>query len=197
MPAPSIVRAFRLGVPALLLAVICRPLAAQEATLPVDLQMVVFSQVMQFDRNFVDREGEVVLAVLYQSRSRESLEVRNQVFEAFSGEDAFGGRPLRVIGIDVGDGDTKREVQRILPAGVDLLYLAPVRSFDVSSIVEAASELGIPTLTGTPDYVDQGLAIGVRREQGRARILINLESAVAMGSDLSSELLKLARIIRS
>jgi len=197
MSPRSIVRALRLGVPALLLAVVAQPLAAQEATLPVDLQMVVFSQVMQFDRNFADREDEVVFAVLYQSRSRESLEVRNRVFEAFRGKDSFAGRPLRVIGIDVGDGDTKSRIQRILPAGVDVLYMAPVRSFDVGSVVEAASELGIPTLTGTPDYVDQGLAIGVRREQGRARILVNLESAVAMGSDLSSELLKLARIVRS
>ncbi len=181
----------------MLLVTLPRPIAAQEAALPVDLQMVVFSQVMRFDRNFAQGEDEVVLAVLYQSRSRESVEIRNQIFEAFGGEGAFAGRPLRIIGIDVGDRDGKGSLQRMLPSGVDLLYLAPVRSFDVSSVAEAAAELGIPAITGTPDYVDQGLAIGVRREQGRPRILVNLESARAMGSDLSSELLKLARIVRS
>jgi hypothetical protein len=181
----------------LLLVVLARPVAAQEATLPVDLQMVLFSQVMRFDRNFADREDEVVLAVLYQSGFRESVETRSQVFEAFGGEGAFAGRPLRIIGIDVGDNDTKRSLLRMLPRGINLLYLAPVRSFDVSSVAEAANELGIPTITGVPDYVDQGLAIGVRREQGRPRILVNLESALATGSDLSSELLKLARIVTS
>jgi len=97
----------------------------------------------------------------------------------------------------VGGTDDPLALQWLMPARTDVVYLTPLRSFDVRSISQTGRDLGILTLTGVPEYVELGIAIGLDRERGRPRILVNLEAAIAGGADLSSELLKLARMVRS
>ncbi|MDH3426833.1 MAG: YfiR family protein [Gemmatimonadota bacterium] len=175
------------------------PAVAQEMPLPVGVQLAVLSQVMQFDRNFTADRDEAVIAVLYQRRSRESTAAMDEATSVLRDELAFwfGGRPIRVVAVDVGGTDDPLALQWLMPARTDVVYLTPLRSFDVRSISQTGRDLGILTLTGVPEYVELGIAIGLDRERGRPRILVNLEAAIAGGADLSSELLKLARMVRS
>ena len=50
-------------------------------------------------------------------------------------------------------------------------------------------------MTGVPEYVDQGVAVGVGIRKDRPLIIVNLEQARAEGSVFSSQLLALARIV--
>jgi len=77
----------------------------------------------------------------------------------------------------------------------DFLYITPLRGADIRAIATAAEADGVVTWSSVPNYVSQGLAVGLRRERDRPRIMINLKAARLQLCDFSAELLKLAQIL--
>ena len=75
-----------------------------------------------------------------------------------------------------------------------LLYIAPLRAVDVAALTATASAAGVTTVSGVPQYVSEGVAVGVRLQRDRPRILINLQGARLQGADFAAELLKLADV---
>ena len=78
--------------------------------------------------------------------------------------------------------------------GAALLYITPLRAVDVGAVATTASNAGVTTVTGVPQYIAQGVAVGVRLQRDRPRILINLQGARLQGADFAAELLKLADV---
>ena len=83
----------------------------------------------------------------------------------------------------------------VLASGADVLYITPMRAVDLGSITKQTRAAARVTLTGVPEYVDAGIAVGVDLQGERPRILINLAAARAEGADFDSRLLKLAKIV--
>ncbi len=78
---------------------------------------------------------------------------------------------------------------------IDILYITPLRATGIKEIIRACGAGKILTLTGVPEYVTDGVAIGIGIKGEKPRILINITSAKNEGSDFSSQLLKLAMVI--
>jgi hypothetical protein len=76
-----------------------------------------------------------------------------------------------------------------------LIYVAPLRAYDVTKISNLSKKLKILTLTGVNEYIDFGLSITIGVKGDKPQIIINLPSAKAEGADFSSQLLKLATVI--
>jgi hypothetical protein len=184
---------------AFLATILCpRAVAAQEMATPTDIQIPLFTRIMMFDRALLDRAGdEIVLGIVYQDRFRASVRSRDEVRETLRSKNIqeMGGRPLRTVLIDASDGDEARLARRMVEEGVDLLYIAPLRAFDLDSICDIGRENDIVTFTGVPEYVSGGVAVGLDVRGGKPQILINRAAAEDQGADFSSELLKLAEII--
>lgn len=126
---------------------------------------------------------------------RESLAVQEEFSRALEGlaGQTIANRSLRVVSINwVNDVKIAALLTR---EKIDILYVAPLRSVSISDIAAAAQALGIRTWSSVPEYVDKGLALGVGIREDRPLILVNRTSARAEGSDLSSQLLKLARVV--
>lgn len=125
---------------------------------------------------------------------RESLAVQEEFSRALEGlaGQTIADRSLRVVSINWAN-DVKIEAL-LTREKIDILYVAPLRSVSISDIAAAAQALGIRTWSSVPAYVDKGLALGVGIREDRPLILVNRTSARAEGSDLSSQLLKLARV---
>jgi hypothetical protein len=138
---------------------------------------------------------EVVIGVLYQSGHAPSAATRTAFIDAAnrSGINAVEGR--RVTLVDVPWVDGTDVVAALIAARVDVVYLAPLRSVDVRAFASAAGTAGILTLTGVQDYLGRGVALGVTRRDGRARLLIDLEAARLAGSEFAAQLLKLADVL--
>jgi hypothetical protein len=81
-------------------------------------------------------------------------------------------------------------------AGVDVVYLTPVRAVDVRRLAQSLGAAGILSVTGVPDYVGQGIAVGVGRRGDRPRIMVDLAAARAAGSEFAAQLLKLAEVMQ-
>ncbi len=168
----------------------------QEMSVPVNLQLRLLSRVLQFDRRFPENLGEeVVLGVLYQSRFRASLDAMSAARSALEEKaNRFVGEvPLRVVALDMDEGLSLADA--LADRGIDVLYVAPLRSVEIRALSRISREGGVLTFTGVPEYLRMGLAVSVGSRRGRPEILINADAAAAEGVLFSSELLKIATLV--
>jgi len=100
--------------------------------------------------------------------------------------------PIRVVSIDI---DTEYLEYTIERENIDVLYLTQLRAVEIGDIAKLSRKKQIVTLTGIPDYVKAGVAVGVDIKEEQPQILINLPASKAEGVDFSSQLLKLAKVI--
>ena len=98
---------------------------------------------------------------------------------------------LRVEFIDL---DEQSLIVELRKRQVDVLYVAPLRALDITIVADAARATRVTTCTGTPDYLTAGLAVSVRYQGERPKLLINVEAARLEGAEFSAELLKLAQV---
>lgn len=167
---------------------------AQEMPVPIEVQAALFSRIVQFDRNFEARsEDGLVVGILFQDEAPLSVRVKEEFSQALATVDLTDGegRPPRVVEFQAG-GELGPDYEA---AGVDFLYVAPLRGVDLKTIVADTRRLGILTCSGVPEFAREGLAVGLDLQEGRPRILINLNGAKAEHADFRSGFLKLAQII--
>ena len=100
----------------------------------------------------------------------------------------FGAGIERLVNALEGAPDPEEE-------GIDVFYVAPLRAIEVRKIAEISRLNGIKTITGVPEYVSDGLGVGIGLLKQRPLIIINLKAARAEGSEFRSQLLKLSRVI--
>lgn len=170
------------------------PLAAQEADVPVGLQIPLFLKVVSFDRQLASRmNDELVVAVAYQGGNRESVRAMEDAVRAIRSARGVPGMPeLRVESIDLDKTSLVVELDR---RQVTILYVAPLRAVDIAIIADAARAARVTTFTGTPRYLSDGLAVSVRYQGERPKLLINVDAARLEGAEFSAELLQLAQVM--
>lgn len=172
---------------ALIVALACSSAAAQQrVAVPASVQLALFEKIWTMDRTFSHRRV-VTIGVVYQRLNRASFNAKEQILEA-----GRGSRSIQFRLIDV----ENASLQEADLTAVQVLYFTPLRSIDLRELLARTRANGIRTMTGVPEYVEIGVAVGLTVERDRPRILINLEASRAEGSDFSSQLLKLARVIR-
>ena len=128
----------------------------------------------------------------YQSGFRASALAKNEAVR--QQPPAGAGYAVRFVLIDLDEvADLATVAQQ---AGCEVLYVAPLRAVRTSAITAVSRARGILTLTGVPEYVEHGIAVGVGAIDERPEILINLAGARAEGAAFSAQLLRLARVWR-
>lgn len=179
---------FRVLLRILLAAFFIAPTGSAWAVVPVELQLALFTNIWRLDRNF-DSSGVVTLVIVYQSGYRDSLLVKDDVVATVERLKL----PIRCIPLEVGSEELLQtqlsQVRNVV------VYVTPLRSVDVGEIARISRSRGLRTVTGVPEYVDEGIAVGIGERKARPLIIINLRGARAEGSDFSSQLLGLARIV--
>ena len=168
---------------------------AQEMIVPVETQFNLFLKILTFDRNLKARVGdELVIGLVYQGKFRVSLNARNEAVKALSKSpiNKIEGIPIRQVSIDLDESDLDSTVFK---EGVDVLYISPLRAVVIKKITDLSRAKKITTLTGVPEYVESGLAVGIGTKGEKPLIIINLLAAKKEGADFSSQLLKLAKVI--
>lgn len=158
--------------------------------------LTLMFKAMTFDHAFADRTGEqVVLVILYQERFRESRESKDALVDALRAPQftQIAGRPLEVHTLTMDRNSFWND--DVLKLDADLLLVTPLRGQPLSAICELAQTHSIGTMTMVPEYVEEGIALSVTVENDRPKLMINLKTSRAEGSDFSAQLLKIARII--
>ena len=73
--------------------------------------------------------------------------------------------------------------------------LRPRSPVAIEEIVAISRAHKITTLTGVPEYVEKGIALGLTLRAERPAILVDLNGARAEGANFNSQLLKIARVV--
>jgi len=186
----------KLRIRALILIVVAAPwaMAAAEESIsvfmpvPADVQAALFKNIWKLDRNFDCTKG-VRLAIVYQENYFDSATAKDE----FAASISRLGPHTTLILIEAG---TQQSLSNALhDTELDMVYVAPLRAIDVSEIGRIGRFRRFRTITGVPEYVDQGLAVGIGIRRDRPLIIVNLEQSRAEGASFSSQLHALARIV--
>lgn len=162
--------------------------ASASMPVPVEVQTELFINIGRLDRNFDPSKG-LTIGIVYQQGYPESVRVKDAMVAAIKQRNL----PMVCVPLEAGSAQLLRK--RLSETDASIIYVAPLRSVDVSDIGQITRERKIRTVTGVPEYVDLGIAVGIGLRNKRPLIIINLGSARAEGSDFSSQLLSLARIV--
>jgi len=170
------------------------PARAQDADVPIGLQIPLFLKVVSFDRQLASRmDTELVVGVAYQRGNGESVRARDDAIHALRAAQTEPGLPrLRIEPIDL---DKESLVLQLVRRKVTVLYVAPLRAIDIAIVADAARAARVTTCTGTPRYLSEGLAVSVRYQGERPKLLINVDAARLEGAEFSAELLNLAQVM--
>jgi YfiR/HmsC-like len=163
---------------------------AQDMDVPVHIQIALFLKVLTFDRNLVvSPASEIVVGVVFQSGYRSSVNAKNVAMTAL--QVTGNPRKIRAIAIDLDRESLLTALSRHRPS---VLYVAPLRAVEIGDLATTARNANVTTLTGVAQYISLGLAVSVRLQGERPKLVINAEAAKLEGADFSAELLKLAQI---
>ncbi len=169
---------------------------AQDMPVTVAVQWSFLQKILSFQRRVepVVPGRQPVLAIVYQSKFRVSLDVRNELMALLEEEKpGIGGVAFRVVEVDL----TRESSITAQPAAsqATVMYVAPLRSFDIDVITSFSRSRKILTFSGVSEYIKKGIAVGLDNRGGRPHILINRNAALQEGSDFHSQLLSLATIV--
>jgi hypothetical protein len=150
-----------------------------------------------YENSLKQRAGDtVVLAVLYKSGNSGSEAAADAWAKAFKPADGekIQGLPFQVIRHAYDSVDKLKAV--VGEKGVDILVVCEGLESDVANIKDFSREKKVLTVGTKEPLVQRGLAIGVFVEGEKHTIVVNLPAASAEGITFSSDLLRLARLIR-
>jgi hypothetical protein len=161
----------------------------------VNLQYSLFLKILTFDRNLKARAGEeIVIGIVYQKNFRESLNIKEEITKVINESltQKIEDIPIRQVPINLNNTDLDSAVSQMK---IDILYLTPLRAVKIEDITKVSRTKQLTTLTGVPDYVESGLAVGIGTKGDKPLIIINLPASKKEGADFSSQLLRLAKIV--
>jgi hypothetical protein len=181
-------RTVTLLVLAMAIASIAKAAVSVSIAVPADVQLALFRNIWKLDRNF-DGTKQITLAIVYQESYSESVAAKDDLLAAIAQQ------KLPVVPILI-DAKTQQLLSsRLHDVDAEFVYVAPLRALDVSEIGRIGRSRPFRTLTGVPEYVEQGIAVGIGLRRDRPLIIVNLEQSRAEGASFSSQLLALARIV--
>lgn len=188
----------RFSAPLVLGAVLGRAAfaGAEQMPLPAETQIPLLLKVLTYDRNFEKKAGkELALGVIHDPTDRDSAKATDEVGSTLF---KFASKtvkklPMKYYTIEfTGASDLERFVKE---KGISALYITPGSAKALPAVLKVSDDLDLTTLTGIPDYVRKGVAVGIGVAQDKPEILINLAAARAQGSDFDASLLRIATVI--
>ena len=187
---PPILKA--VGRVALLLVLWSAPVRAESTR-----QATIIARVFSYDYKLKARAGEsLVIAVLFKSGDAASESAAQGWFEGFKAlvGTKVQGLPLSVVKLAFTNPAQVRAA--VAAQGIDVLLVSDHLEAELGAIKELSRSKKLMTVAGKEAYVPQGLTLGVFADGERNQIEVNLTAARAEDVSFSSDLLRLAKIIK-
>jgi len=168
----------------------------QEVVVPVSLQVQLLMKILLFDRNFKVPKNAITLGILYQEKYRTSLNIKDEVIRVLNELQTSEMPAIRIKAKPIPIHDENSLSAALTRDTIHILYVTPLRAIGISAISAITRNRKILTFTGVPEYVAEGLGVGIDIKGERPQIIINLNQTKGEGADFSSQLLNLARVIK-
>ena len=173
--------------------------AAEEMPLSPDLQVALILRAIIYDRHFEQRAGdELTIGIVYAPTDPDSVRAADSLSGALF---RFKGRtvkrlPVRYFLVEY---TTPEGLERsIATRELDMLYVAPGSARNIPGITKVSHSRGVTTTTGVPDYVRNGVSLGIGVSQdNRPQIFVNLPCSRLEGIDFDASLLRIATVVKT
>jgi len=182
----------------LLCLIACAGIAVSGETAVEPAQSIpLFLKIITYDANFVpEKYDNIRVYTIYDS----SIPLSYKQF--LDAEEFFKGRPQLVVsGVHILHQPIPLDqVDSIFKQASDSEYRAllvtNIGQEKINRLSKKTQLFGVKSFSLCPDYVPQGLSIGVRPEEESKTILVNLRSSRLEGSNFSAHLLKICEIYK-
>lgn len=162
------------------------PLLAQDAAVELSDQIQLILAAIERDRNFVG-EGSVRLAIVYDPSEGPLKDEILTVFQGYA--ETPRGLPVTYFALAYSpDGEWEQEARRL---EINVLYITPGDRNHLQQLVEFCRRHGIMSTTGEPDFVKQGVSLGLALRLGKPRFIIHIGAAKCEGTEFTSLFLRL------
>jgi hypothetical protein len=189
---PTVV--WRLGF---VVALLVAPAPARAQEVPPERQVLILGRALAYDDEIKNRAGDdVTIAVLAKTGNPASETLAATMLKAFRG---IGGVKVQGLGLkftQLGFSNGPTLQASLASSNVDVLYVCAGLEGDLPAVIEATRKRRIVSIGSRPEHVDRGVALGVFQVDGKPTIVVNLPAAKAEGSAFSSDLLRLAKVIK-
>jgi hypothetical protein len=177
----------------LLLALLVGPPVWAEEIAP-EKRAVILVRALSYDSNLKMRAGnDLVLAVLTR-RPGDACATGMQRGFAVLGTPKVVGLPMRFTGLAYTAPEALAGA--ITQQGIDVLFLCDSLQPDLPAILEVARKHQVLTMGSSEEQVSRGTTLGVVFQEARLSLLVNLSAAKSVGAAFTSDLLRVARVIR-
>lgn len=179
-----------------LLAALAAPRASAQE-LASEREAAILVRALAYDRALQARAGDaVVVAVVFRPGDAASAREAGAALAAFKTLEKLkiSGLPFRAVQVAY-QGPTAL-VDATKASGIDVLYVCGGLDADLPAIVAHTRGAKLTTMASNASYVHSGVALGLAVEEGKPRLLVNLEASRGEGAQFSSELMRLAKVIR-
>ncbi len=162
-----------------------------------DRQAAILARAFSYDYSLKQRAGEsVTLVLIYRAGnggSESSADAWARGFKPLEGA-KVAGVPFTVVRHAFESAEKLKGFAQ--EKGADILLVCDGLESDLSAIKEVSREKKLLSVATREPYLQRGLSLGVFMEGERHAIVINLSAASQEGVTFSSDLLRLAKVIR-
>jgi hypothetical protein len=168
---------------------------AEEALVPIALQVELLLKVAAYDKNLAQRAAaRVELAVLMKNHDSDSAGSAAQARLALAKAADILGLPLSSTSMVYSDAPALSQLLRA--ANIAILYLMPgFAESELQAIAEALRGVSVLSIGALARYAERGTVIAFDLIGGKPKLLVNLTRAKGQHVELSSSVLKLMRVI--
>ncbi len=171
------------------------PVRAQDV--PAERQVLILTRALAYDDEIKGRAGDdVTVAVVSKPGNPASDAMSTAVAKAFRGIGGIKvqGLSLKIIQLPFASGPALQAAAS--GQSIDVFYICVGLEADLPAIIETTRKRRAVSIGSREDQVQRGLALGVFQIEGKPTIVVNLPAAKAEGSAFSSDLLRLAKVIK-
>jgi len=171
--------------------------AAWAASLvPPPLRAAIIVRSSGYERGFVERGGEAVLAVVAAKSgpSAEDGQAVAGVLQNLLAENKIAGRKVRVLQIT--HQTVEKTVEALKEQDAEIVYFAAGLEDIIKNVPSQSGSTKRILVCADGADVQAGCAIGVELAGERPRLVLNLEQANNAGLRFEPDFLRLARIVR-
>jgi hypothetical protein len=163
--------------------------AFADDSVPVEIQSAMILKIIPYDKEIKTKTGgNVKIGVFYSSNSK-SVNTKDDFVSAINKQIKQNASELKFSLSETSDVNALKSV--------NVIYVTPNSDQYLDSIKSIARNLKIMTTTGVVKYVEDGkVSVAISLRNSKPKIVVNLPASEAEGVTFSSNLLKLAEIIR-
>ncbi len=186
------------GVVGFLLLLVPLTAHAEQMPIPAKIQVPLILKILTFDRNFSRKITSALrIAIVYDPQDPTSYQAQRDIARTL---DRFATKTIKQLPITyvLLEYSTESRLGELAEATrINVFYIMTGNAKHLQALLRVSQRLHITTVTGVPDYVNQGVAVGVGVKKDRKpRILINLPASKSEGSAFEANLLKLATVLK-